>query len=112
VIEVHSGIFQTQAVSWSDYDPADVWYEVLTNLLAIPPERIGLGSLPRGGRPPKVTDIAPGDATTQAKRKVTVRTLREEVEGDKVLDSHFGDSGWRDDRVARARSFSCSYPSC
>ncbi|MDP9202295.1 MAG: hypothetical protein M3P26_10260, partial [Gemmatimonadota bacterium] len=85
VIEVHSGIFQTAAVSWTNYDPADVWWEVLTNLLAIPTERIGIGSLPRGGRPPKVTDIAPGDATTQAKRKVTGR-LSEEVDGDKVLD--------------------------
>jgi hypothetical protein len=85
VIEVHSGIFQTQPVSWINYDPADAWYEVLTNLLAIPPERIGIGSLPRGGKPPKVTDIAPGDATTQAKRKITGR-LAEEVEGDKILD--------------------------
>jgi hypothetical protein len=85
VIEVHSGIFQTQAVTWSDYDPADAWWEVLTNLLAIPPERIGLGSLPRGGRPPKVTDIAPGDVVTQAKRKITGR-LSEETEGIKVLD--------------------------
>lgn len=85
VIEVHSGIYQTQAVSWTDYDPADAWWEVLTVHLAIPPERIGLGSLPRGGRPPKVTDIAPGDATTQAKLKVTGR-LSEEVEGIAVLD--------------------------
>jgi hypothetical protein len=85
VIEVHSGIFQTQAVSWTNYDPADAWYEVLTNLLLIPPERIGLGSLPRGGKPPKVTDIAPGDATTQAKRKITGR-IGEEIEGDKVID--------------------------
>lgn len=85
VIEVHSGIFATQAVSWTDYDPADAWWEVLTNLLAIPPERIGIGTLPRGGRPPKVTDIAPGDATTQAKRKITGR-IAEETEGDKILD--------------------------
>lgn len=85
VIEVHSGIFQTQAVSWQDYDPADAWWEVLTNLLSIPPERIGIGSLPRGGLPPKVTDIAPGDAATQAKLKVTGR-IPDETEGDKILD--------------------------
>jgi hypothetical protein len=85
VIEVHSGVFATQVVSYTNADPADVWWDVLTNLLAIPPERIGIGALPRGGRPPKVTDIAPGDVTTQNKRKVTGR-LSEETEGDKILD--------------------------
>lgn len=84
VVEVHSGVYQTQAVSWSDADPADVWDSVLS-LLDIPPERIGSGWLPRGGRPPRVTDIAPGDATTQAKRKITGR-LSEQEPGDEVLD--------------------------
>ena len=84
IIEVHSGVFQTAAVSWIDADPADVWDGVMT-LLSIPPEWIGLGWLPRGGRPPKVTDIAPGDATTQAKRKITVR-LSDQESGDEILD--------------------------
>lgn len=85
VIEVHSGVFQTQTVSWTDADPADVWWDVLANLLAIPPERIGHGSLPRGGLPPKVTGIAPGDSATQAKRKIT-GSVSEETEGDKIID--------------------------
>jgi uncharacterized protein (UPF0297 family) len=84
VIEVHSGIYKTQPVTLVDVDPADAWDTVLS-LLAIPPERIGIGSLPRGGKPPRVTDIAPGDATTQAKRKITIR-LAEEEPGDELLD--------------------------
>lgn len=83
-IEVHSGIFQTAPVSWVDADAADVWDQVLS-LLAIPPERIGAGWLPRGGKPPRVTDIAPGDAATQAKLKVTGR-LSEQEAGDEILD--------------------------
>lgn len=84
IIEVHSGIYQTAPVSWVDADPADVWDGILS-LLNIPPERIGAGWLPRGGKPPRVTDIAPGDAATQAKRKITVR-LSEEEAGDELLD--------------------------
>jgi hypothetical protein len=85
VIEVHSGIFNTTPVSWNNADPADIWWEILTTHLGIAPERIGSGYLPRGGRPPKVTDIAPGDATTQAKRKVTMK-LAEQEEADTLLD--------------------------
>lgn len=85
VIEVHSGVFQTRPVTWTDYDPADVWWEVLTDLLAIPSERVGAGWLPRGGKPPKVTDRAPGDATTQAKLKVTGR-LSEQESGDSIIE--------------------------
>lgn len=84
VIEVHSGIFQTAAVSWVDADPADVWDGLLA-LVPIPPERIGAGWLPRGGKPPRVTDIAPGDAATQAKLKITVRVSEEEP-ADELLD--------------------------
>lgn len=84
VIEVHSGIYKTQPVTMVDVDPADAWDTILS-LLAIPPERIGIGSLPRGGKPPRVADIAPGDATTQAKRKITIR-LAEEEPGDELLD--------------------------
>jgi hypothetical protein len=84
VIEVHSGIFQTAPVSWIDADPADVWDGILA-LVPVPPERIGAGWLPRGGKPPRVTDIAPGDAATQAKRKITVR-LSEEESADELLD--------------------------
>jgi hypothetical protein len=86
-IEVHSGVFNTQSINWVDYDPADVWWEIMT-LYAnppIPPERIGQGFLPRGGRPPHVTDRAPGDATTQAKLKVTMR-LTEQESCDQLLD--------------------------
>jgi hypothetical protein len=86
-IEVHSGIFNTQPINWVDYDPADVWWEIMT-LYANPPiqpERIGQGFLPRGGRPPHVTDRAPGDPTTQAKLKVTMR-LSEQESCDQLLD--------------------------
>jgi hypothetical protein len=86
-IEVHSGIFNTQSINWVDYDPADVWWEIMTVYAnpPIPPERIGQGFLPRGGRPPHVTDRAPGDATTQAKLKVTMR-LTEQEPCDQLLD--------------------------
>jgi hypothetical protein len=83
VIEVHSGIFATQAISWTDADPADVWTAILA-YAGIPPERIGAGYLPRGGLPPRVTDIAPGDATTQAKRKITNK-LTELESADELL---------------------------
>lgn len=86
-IEVHSGIFNTQSINWVDYDPADVWWEIMTVYAnpPIPPERIGQGFLPRGGRPPHVTDRAPGDAATQAKLKVTMR-LTEQESCDQLLD--------------------------
>jgi hypothetical protein len=84
VIEVHSGIFQTSPVSFVDADPADVWDAILA-LVPVPPERIGAGWLARGGKPPRVTDIAPGDAATQAKLKITVR-LSEEESADELLD--------------------------
>ncbi|MEX1185325.1 MAG: hypothetical protein WEA80_01890, partial [Gemmatimonadaceae bacterium] len=85
VIEVHSGIYATQAVTWQDADFADIWWELLTTHIGIPSERIGLGSLPRGGRPPTVADRAPGDATAQAKLKGTFR-MSEQESGDEALD--------------------------
>lgn len=88
VIEVHSGVYAQPALSWKDADPADIWWEILTVHRAIPTERIGRGDLGRAGRsglPPKVTDRAPGDATTQAKLKVTVR-LSEAENADELLD--------------------------
>lgn len=78
VIEVHSGIYQTEAVTWVDADPADVWWELWTSLVGFPPERIGLGTLPRGGRPPTLTDRAPGDVATQNKLRITGRLSEEE----------------------------------
>lgn len=83
VIEVHSAQFAEPVIEWIDYDPADAWMEVFTVLLGLPRERIGradLGRAKRGGLPPKVTDICPGDATAQARRKIT-RRIGEEVEG-------------------------------
>jgi hypothetical protein len=85
VIELHSGVFGTAAVTWQDYDPADVWYELLTTYAGVPPERVGHGSLPRGGRPPHVTDRAPGDVATQAKCKVTF-AAREDEPVDEMID--------------------------
>jgi hypothetical protein len=58
VVEFHSGIFKTSPLTLVDVDPADAWDTILS-LLAIPPERIGLGSLPRGGKPPKVPTSRP-----------------------------------------------------
>lgn len=88
VIEIHSAKFTRPARSWTDADPADIWWEILTTDLLMPAERIGFGGAgqaSRSGLPPKVTDRAPGDATTQAKLKVTIR-LQEEEDGDKVID--------------------------
>lgn len=70
--EVHSGTLNAGDFSYKDQDPADVWWAILTDKLQIPPERIGLGHLPRGGKPPTVTDRAPGDAATQAKYKISL----------------------------------------
>lgn len=78
IIEVHSGIYQTQVVTWQDADPADVWWELWTSLVGFPPERIGLGTLPRGGRPPTLADRAPGDVATQNKLRITRRLSEEE----------------------------------
>jgi hypothetical protein len=85
VIELHSGVFGTAAVTWQDADPADVWYQLFTTYAGVPPERIGHGSLPRGGLPPRVTDRAPGDATTQAKCKITF-AAREDEPVDELAD--------------------------
>jgi hypothetical protein len=88
-IEIHSNIFQTQRVSYVDQDPADVWYDILTNLLAIPAERVGgragVGRANRSGLPPQLADRAPGDATTQNKLRVTMAFTQEE-EADKAID--------------------------
>lgn len=84
VVEVHSGVFSTVPILFQNIDPADAWDQVL-GYAEIPPERVGLGYLPRGGKPPRVTDRAPGDAATQAKLKVTLRVSEEESAGD-LLD--------------------------
>jgi hypothetical protein len=86
-IEIHSGIFNTKSVAWQNADPADVWWQILTVHLdpPIPPERIGQGFLPRGGKPPRITDRAPSDTTTQAKLTVTMR-LSEQESADELLD--------------------------
>lgn len=77
VVEVHSGVRAQPRLTWEDADPADVWWEILTDLLGIPPERIGHGGLGRAGRsglPPRLADIAPGDAATQDALRVTFST--------------------------------------
>lgn len=87
-IEVHSGRFAQPALSFVNRDPAEVWWELLTVHRGVPSDRIGLadvGGVGRAGLPPKVTDIAPSDATTQAKRKVTLK-IREAEEADKLID--------------------------
>ncbi|MGK2933695.1 MAG: hypothetical protein ACSLFE_00420 [Gemmatimonadaceae bacterium] len=85
VVEVHSGAYNTQVVTWQDADFADIWWELLTAHIGIPPERIGHGSLPRGGKPPTVADRAPGNAAAQAKLKGTFR-LAEQENGDEPID--------------------------
>jgi hypothetical protein len=88
VLEVHSGQFSQPLLSYVDQDPADVWWDILTVRLAVPPERIGFGSAgaaSRSGLPPKVTDRAPGDATTQAKLKVTLQLPAAE-NADELID--------------------------
>jgi len=84
VVEVHSGVLATEPLSWQDADPADVWYGLLV-AAGIATDRIGRSDLPRSGYPPRVTDVAPGDATTQAKRKVSMRVKDQETAGD-LLD--------------------------
>lgn len=84
-IEVHSGVLAAPALSYKDQDPATVWWDILVNQIGIPPERIGMGHLPRGGLPPTVVDRAPGDATTQAKYKVSL-ALEKAESGDQLLD--------------------------
>jgi hypothetical protein len=87
-LEVHSGRYVQPALSWLDADPADIWWEILTVHLLIPPERIGRGDMGRAGRsglPPKVTDIAPGDTATQAKRKVS-RRIDDAVDGSALIN--------------------------
>lgn len=86
VVEIHSGVFTQPALSWVDAEPADIWDEVL-ELVGVPPERVGraeLGKGSRAGRPPRASDVAPGDATTQAKLLVTMR-LNEAEEAWKLL---------------------------
>jgi hypothetical protein len=88
VVEVHSGTFAQPLLEWIDEDPAVIWWEILTIHLGIPNVLIGRGDLGRAGRaglPPKVTDRAPGDATTQAKLKVTFKSTKEEG-GDAMID--------------------------
>lgn len=88
IIEVHSAQFIAPTVQWIDADPADVWLDLLTNYGAVPLERVGYGGsgqVSRSGMPPKVTDRAPGDATTQAKLKITL-LLKGDEELDKLVD--------------------------
>lgn len=85
VLEVHSGVVRALLLTWKDWDPADVWWDILVNQLQNPPERVGMGHLPRGGLPPKVTDRAPSDVTTQAKCKVSL-SLEDGDDADKLID--------------------------
>ena len=83
VIEVHSGAFIAAPLVWEDADPANVWHELL-ELIGIPVERVGHGSLPRGGVPPTLAERVPGDATTQDKLRVTNK-ISEQKSGDDLL---------------------------
>jgi hypothetical protein len=88
VIEVHSGTFVQPSLSWVDRDPADIWWDLLTVQRGIPSDRIGradVGTTGRAGLPPRVTDRAPGDATTQAKLKVS-RKITDATEADALID--------------------------
>jgi hypothetical protein len=88
VIEVHSAQFAQPVLQWIDTDPADIWWELFTVHLGVPPEKIGLGSagsVGRSGLPPKITDRAPGDAPTQAKLKVTFKA-KEAESADELID--------------------------
>lgn len=88
VIEIHSARFARPIITWEDTDLADIWWEILTVWLDIPPEQIGRGDMGHGGRagiPPRVDDIEPGDPTTQAKRLVTI-ALKSEESGDALLN--------------------------
>lgn len=89
VIEVHSGVMQAPRLTYTDWDPAAIWRDLLENQLQIPPERIGVGYLPRGGLPPTITDRCPGSdgaaLTAQAKSKVSIE-LSQPESGDALLD--------------------------
>ncbi len=85
LLEVHSGVFETAPISYVDQDPADVWWDLLTNQLGISAERIGQGTRARGGLPPKLADRAPGDAATQAKLKVSYK-IKDETACDELID--------------------------
>ncbi|MDB4882887.1 MAG: hypothetical protein JWL95_1653 [Gemmatimonadetes bacterium] len=88
VVEVHSFTYALPDIVWIDADFADIWWELLTVYLGIPPDRIGLadvGSSARAGLPPRVTDRAPGDVATQAKLKGTFK-LNKQESGDALID--------------------------
>jgi hypothetical protein len=88
--ELHSAAYQQPKLSWANADPADVWYEVWTVLLGVPPEKIGrsdMGRVGRSGLPPKLADREP-DATAGGPRdKLRVsRTVKEQAEGKALSD--------------------------
>lgn len=88
VVEVHSAQYAQPSLTWEDADPADVWWELITDHLLIPSERIGfggVGSASRSGIPPRITDRAPGDTATQAKLRVSLR-IQEAEEADRLID--------------------------
>jgi hypothetical protein len=75
VIEIHSGRYERPALRWVDADLADIWWEILTEHLLQPAERIGRGDMGHGARaglPPRVEDIEPDDVDAQAQRLVTI----------------------------------------
>lgn len=87
-IEVHSAQYLQPVLHWADADPADVWEEILVVHRNIPNSRLGrsdIGRAGRSGRPPRVTDRAPGDTNTQAKLRVSARITSQE-EADALID--------------------------
>lgn len=86
--EIHSATYQQPKLSWTNADPADIWYEILTTRLGVPAERIGLSSLGRVGRsglPPKLADRAPSDVATQNKLRVSL-TITDQEEAKALID--------------------------
>lgn len=84
-VEVHSAIMQVNPIEWFEEDPADIWFEILTEHAGIPEERIGINLAGRAGRsglPPTIGDI---EFTEPDLRKVTCK-IDKEAEVKELVD--------------------------